>query len=494
MDTSDLENQLRQRDQLIELMAETIRRQQQILAEQAQEIARLQGRVAGLERVLERKAQANRSKTPRFSGDYSLRSQERPTRRRKRRSPGRRPKALKLDRTERTEEVYPEGVPPQQCVFGRDRLAWRIEDGRAVRVRYRLHRDSHSGRMAELPEVLPRSEHGLEVAVILAFLVYSMGLSIDKARALLSFFCRLDLSKSQADSLLSQLSRLWQRDFEALCELMAWATVIYIDETGWKLSAANCYAWVFTTLTHTVLLYGRGRDHSVLEEILPEDFGGIGVSDDYAVYRDRFGRGQKCWAHLLRKAIALMLAHPENSTYRQFFERLLALFRGGKRFQHDRRLGPSGRERRVVELEEGLERLCTRWQDELSEETPTDERDFVNLQKALMRMKQEKELFTFVLVPEVEATNNRSERTLRFTAQMRQANQTSKSEWGAQRRSILTSVLLSLRQHLPKFTLDGVVREVTRWRRAGASLFRAQLAALRAGLPPPEVPAVAQPG
>jgi hypothetical protein len=116
------------------------------------------------------------------------------------------------------------------------------------------------------------------------------------------------------------------------------------------------------------------------------------------------------------------------------------------------------------------------------------------LQKALMRMKQEKELFTFVLVPEVEATNNRSERTLRFTAQMRQANQTSKSEWGAQRRSILTSVLLSLRQHLPKFTLDGVVREVTRWRRAGESLFRAQLAALRAGLPPPQVPAVAQPG
>src|SRR3954468_12899737 len=127
---------------------------------------------------------------------------------------------------------------------------------------------------------------------------------------------------------------------------MAWATVVYIDETGWKLSAANCYAWVFTTLTHTVLLYGRGRDHSVPEEILPEDFGGIGVSDDYAVYRDRFGRGQKCWAHLLRKAIALMLAHPEDSTYCRFFEHLPAVFRDGKRFQHDGRLGAAGRERR----------------------------------------------------------------------------------------------------------------------------------------------------
>src|SRR3954466_3118842 len=467
MDASDLENQLRQRDQLIEQMAETIRRQERIIAEQAQLIAHLQGRVAELEGVLGRKAQANRSKPPRFSGAYSLRSQERPKRRRKKRSPGRRPKSQKLDRAERTEDVYPEGVPPQHCVFVRDRLAWRIEDGRAVRVRYRLHRESRTGRMAELPEVLPHSEQGLEVAVIPAFPVYTMGVSIDKARALLAFFCRLDLSKSQADSLLSQLSRLWQQEFETLCELMAWATVIYIDETGWKLSAANCYAWVFTTLTHTVLLYGRGRDHSVLEEILPEDFGGIGVSDDYAVYRDRFGQGQKCWAHLLRKAIALMLAHPQNSPYRQFFEHLLAVFRDGKRFQHDGRLGAAGRERRVHELEERLERLCPRWQEELSKETPTPERDFVNLQKALMRMKQERELFTFVLVPEVEATNNRSERTLRLTAQMRQANQASNSERGAQRRSILSSVLLSLRQQLPKFTLDGVVREVTRWRIAG---------------------------
>src|SRR5919112_377195 len=191
METSHPENQLRQRDQRIELMAETIRRQERIIAQHAQEIARLEGRVTELESVLERKAQANRSKPPRSSGDYSLRSQERPRRRRKERSPGRRPKSQKLDQAQRIEEVYPAGVPPQQCVFVRDRLAWRIEEGRAVHVRYRLHRDSGTGRMAELPEVLPRSEHGLEVAVILAFLVYTMGLSIDKARTLLAFFCRI---------------------------------------------------------------------------------------------------------------------------------------------------------------------------------------------------------------------------------------------------------------------------------------------------------------
>ena len=83
------------------------------------------------------------------------------------------------------------------------------------------------------------------------------------------------------------------------------------------------------------------RNASVLDEVLPSDrFQGIGVSDDYAAYRDRFPRSQKCWSHLLRKAIALMLAHPAKRHYRRFFERLLELYREAKRYQQDQRLGP----------------------------------------------------------------------------------------------------------------------------------------------------------
>src|SRR4029077_5123707 len=145
----------------------------------------------------------------------------------------------------------------------------------------------------------------------------------------------------------------WEDDFKALTELMALALVVYIDETGWKVSKKNCYAWVFTTLSHTVLLYGRTRDASVLDEILPRDgFRGIGVSDDYAAYRERFSRSQKCWSHLLRKAIALMLAHPAKRHYRRFFERLLDLYREARRYQQDRRLGAAAREKRVLGLEE----------------------------------------------------------------------------------------------------------------------------------------------
>lgn len=474
------EKQLQERDQRIEQLLEVIR-------QQAEEIQRLKDRVAELEAVLGKRQQANDSKPPKFSGDYSLTQQERQqTRQRRKKSPGRTPNQDKLDQVQRTQEVYPEGLSPEHCGFCRDRFAWRLEDGKAVFVRYRLHRQLGTRQIAQLPDVLPRSEYGLEVAIILAYLVYGLNLSIDQARELLRFFTRLELSRSQADSLLNQLARLWQTEFDALVELMALAAVVYMDETGWKVSAKHCYAWVFTTLTHTVLLYGRQRDASVLEEVLPREvFQGIGVSDDYSVYRQRFTQGQKCWAHLLRKAIKLMLSHPGQSRYREFFEELLGVFRWGKRLQKDGRLSESGRQRKKAELESEFQDLCFRFRpSEVSREQPGGE-EWRLLLNELVRCLAEGELFTFVLYPEVEATNNAPERLLRKSAQARNTARTSKTEQGAKRRSVISSVLISLSQCLSEVTLGGIVEEVSGWYRRGVSLFRQQLQGLRSALPPP---------
>jgi transposase len=80
-----------------------------------------------------------------------------------------------------------------------------------------------------------------------------------------------------------------------------------------------------------------------LDQILPpEAFDGIGVSDDAAVYRDRFTQGQKCWAHLLRKAIRLALLYPQKKTYQRFRDQLLQLYYDAKRTAVDGRLGPGG--------------------------------------------------------------------------------------------------------------------------------------------------------
>ena len=48
----------------------------------------------------------------------------------------------------------------------------------------------------------------------------------------------------------------------------------------------------------------------------PATFAGLVISDHAAVY-GKFSRSQKCWAHLLRKAIKLTLFAPDNADYRR---------------------------------------------------------------------------------------------------------------------------------------------------------------------------------
>jgi transposase len=98
----------------------------------------------------------------------------------------------------------------------------------------------------------------------------------------------------------------------------------------------------------------------------------------------------------------------------------------------------------------------------------------------LLRLFLAEELFTFVLVPEVEATNNLSERILRGPAQDRKAGRTNKTATGAHRRSVIVSVLESLRANLENFSLTTVLAEICHWMKEGMSLFAKQWQTIQA--------------
>ena len=318
---------------------------------------------------------------------------------------------------------------------------------------------------------------------MLAFLVYIIGVSLDKACAVLGFFCQLPLSKSQADALLRQLAQHGEDEFDVLCALMAHAAVVSMDETGWKVGDAGCSLWAFASQCQRLFLFGCRKDDATLDPILPPDvFDGIGVSDDAAVYRDRFRLAQKCWAHLLRKVIRLALLYPRKKTYQRFLDQLLELYHDAKRAAADGRLGAEGRKMRVCDLENRLCDLCLPYHHGTKPHMKPHERDFANLIDELMRLYLDEELFTFVLVPGVEGTNNLSERLLRGSAQDRKAGRTNKTATGAHRRSVIVSVLESLRVNLQTFNLATVLEEVGRWMKEGASLFARQWQTLQAEL------------
>lgn len=450
-----------------------------IIEEQAEAKRRLEKELERLkERLAQYEPEVRSESSPGAAGaasDFSTTAEnKRRSHQRRKKSPGRRPTKNKFADAERTEEIYPDGVERSQCRLLRERAVWRLENGRAVLVGYRLF--GGPGGEPRIPGVTPRCEYGVEILVVLAFLAHVIGISLHKSCKVLGFFCQLTLSPSQADALLRQLAKHWDEEFDHLCDLLVHASVVYMDETGWKIGKEGCSLWAFATELQRVFVFGCRKDAETLDAMLPPElFDGVGVSDDAAVYRERFAQGQKCWAHLLRKVIRLTLLYPRQKRYRHFLDRLLAIYRDAKRAAEDGRLNDEGRKSRVAELEGRLATLCRPYLRETTVEMKPPERDFTNLVNELSRLLMSEELFTFVLVEGVDPTNNLSERILRNPALDRKTGRTSKTEAGARRRSILVSVLESLRVNLATFTLASVLEEVKNWMSEGISRFAKQL-------------------
>jgi transposase len=488
-------------DRLVDLLAS----QQRLLQTTQQQLQTTQQQLQSARdriEVLEKKW-GDPSPTAKLDEPFSMRSEEKRQEARgkkhkhKGKRKGRRGRIKtkdKIAQAERTERIFPEGIAPEKCRLSHVRTVWRLENRRAVLIAYEIYR-SPNKQYGKIPGVLGRGEFGLEIITEIAFLVYSVGLSFDKVCRLLFFFQNLKVTKSQADALLYRLARHWEREFDVLCTLLANSLVVHADETSWSLNSV----WAFLSEKARVLLFGVPKDAETLKKILdPASFAGIVISDHASVY-DNFSAAQKCWAHLLRKAIKLTLQDPSNEDYRTFTDRLLEIYRAACRVQRDQRLGDAGRAQKVALLEDEIFQLCTakRFADELVEGLENDHR---LLMSEVMRLMLQQELFTFVTAKPVQqpngttkpvaGTNNEAERTLRGAAEARKTGRTNKSGDGARRQTVLTSVLESLRLYLPTFTLVSVIEELNRWWASGRSCFEELLKKLKLPEPQSEQPII----
>ncbi len=477
MDVEQLKEDVRTGEIKADRLVEVIVTLQRELRAAKEELNRAEERIAELERQL------GGSPTQKVAEPFSVRAEEKrqeargkKKRRKRGKKGGRRTTAEKVAQAERTEKVFPAGVPEADCWLSHTRVVWRLEKGRAVLVAYPIYR-APNGQYGKIPGVLGRSEFGMEIILAVAYQVYVVGLSFEKVCVLMHFFQNLKVRKSQIDALLNQLARHWEGEFDVLCTLLANSLVVHADETSWSINSV----WALLSEKARVLLFGVHKDAATLREILdPATFAGIVISDDAAVYAN-FTRSQKCWAHFLRKAIKLTLMEPANGEYRQFTDRLLEIYREACRVQRDRRLSAEGRKSKVAVLDDEIFDLCfPMWVAELPPgEGPEDE--YRRLCNELMRVMLAEQLFTFVTAEPVEkpngeivvvsGTNNEAERTLRSPAQARDTGRTNKTVSGARRQTVIVSVLESLRQYLPSFTLSSVIEEIRRWCETGRSCF-----------------------
>jgi transposase len=181
-----------------------------VVTQQRQLESALQELKAARQRIEELEKKAGGTPTAKVDEPFSLRAEEkrqqarhkkkRPKRSRQGRR-GRLTTADKLKLAERTEQCFPEGVPPRDCQLSHTRPVWRLEKGRALVIAYQIYRGPKN-QYGKIRGVLGRSEFGLEIVVEIAYFVYVIGLSFDKVCLTLQFLQNLRLGKTQADSLL----------------------------------------------------------------------------------------------------------------------------------------------------------------------------------------------------------------------------------------------------------------------------------------------------
>jgi transposase len=291
---------------------------------------------------------------------------------------------------------------------------------------------------------------GPRAKALAADLKHRLGGSYGKVSETLNDAFGLQVSPSgwcQVDRRLAETAR---PVYQELIEVIRRSMVVHADETGWRIGILSAWLWVFANQEATVYAIRDNRSSDVVVEILGEKFKGILASDCFVAYDDKRLTDwlkQKCFSHLLKDLKGM----EESKTGRavRFAQQLTTLLRAALALKAEKaRLDPLTFTQRAQDLETQLDAL-------ISKQRNLKDRD--NLRFARRLRKHRPHLLRFLYVDGLDATNNLAERQLRPGVIIRKTNGCNRANDGAEAHSILTSVLVTCRQHnIP--ILDYMVR------------------------------------
>ncbi len=225
-----------------------------------------------------------------------------------------------------------------------------------------------------------------------------------------------------------------------LVEAIRKCSVVYTDETGWRMGTLAAWLWVFTNSEASVYAIRDNRSSDVLVDILGTEFKGILASDGFVAYnqqRLKTWLKQKCVGHLLRELKEMQ----ENQSGRalHFARQVTIVLQDALALKTQKpSLDPFTFIQRAQDLEARLDVL-------MGPQRRLTDRD--NLRFANRLRKHRPHLLRFLYVDSLEATNNQAERMLRPAVITRKTNGCNRTRDGANTHAILSSVLVTARQH-----------------------------------------------
>jgi transposase len=278
--------------------------------------------------------------------------------------------------------------------------------------------------------VLGQSRLGVRLVSLLGWLRARLRLPLSQIQEVLQTLWGLHLSEGGIVDSLHRLATATAAERAHIAEQIRASPAVHADETGWRENGQNGYVWVRATPQGDCLYtYDHSRAGTVAQALLDECVG-VRCTDFYAAYNGVLGRKQRCWAHLLRDLHALKETHPQAGDVQDWATAVRALYDRAQDCTRQE-LRPAQQERVYRQLEQRARALACCYAD-----TPGHP-----CQRLALRLRRHRgELFEFVRVPELAATNNEAERRLRPLVIARKLSGGSRSPHGTQTRLDLASL------------------------------------------------------
>ncbi|MEK6816191.1 MAG: IS66 family transposase [Nanoarchaeota archaeon] len=294
----------------------------------------------------------------------------------------------------------------------------------------------------EVPDVLPNARFGLNFMLFIMYLRIGMRLPINKIQEFLQTMFNLHISQGEIVLIGHQLADAFGPYYKNLEQLLKRAKVKYSDATSWRTEAKNYTAWVFITVGAVLYkITRRGKSEIPLKLFGKKQQGNTLVVDRHSVNRCMAKKAgftlQFCWSHILDDSKGLAKNFGREGKY--VHRKLKQIFEDAKSLDHQ------GTEAQVNKLEE---RILALNQKKYAHST-------VRKWVKNLAVRDFNGLFIFVINPDVDPTNNISERKLRKLVMHRKTSNGSRSVAGAETIAILYSVIETLK-HQNKAVFPGL--------------------------------------
>jgi hypothetical protein len=303
-------------------------------------------------------------------------------------------------------------------------------------TRYDIHRIrcKKCGKIIEkkVPNALPNCPFDLNIMLLIMYLKLGLRLSCSKVCEYFLTLHGLKICPATVINTLKRLSKEFGDYYAHLEKLVKLARVKHTDSTSWRVKGNNYFLWVF--IAYGVVLYKickRNNSKSPITVFGTKQKGNTLVIDRFSALRALAKKAkfilQYCWSHITSDS--KILAKNFGGEGKYVHKKLKEIYALAKDLNHQ------GTPEQVEQLKGEIFQLTLRHYKH------STVRKFVNN----LYYRDIRCLFVFVTDPDVDGTNNISERELRELVIQRLITHGSGSPRGAHAMAILMSVIQTLR-------------------------------------------------